>query len=97
MDLHRPGIDQVVLPCPKCREEMRRVPDILYVWWDSGVASSASLGYPARDDEVRRWWPDDWIVEGPGQPRGLFNSQLAAAGFAFHRAPCDSGLVHRWV
>src|SRR5439155_677707 len=42
MDLHRPGIDQIVLPCPKCREEMRRVPDILDVWWDSGVASWAS-------------------------------------------------------
>src|SRR5947199_341989 len=36
MDLHRPGIDRVVLPCPKCREEMRRVPDILDVWWVNG-------------------------------------------------------------
>src|SRR6267143_1459847 len=35
MDLHRPGIDQVVLPCPKCQADMRRIPDILDVWWDS--------------------------------------------------------------
>src|SRR5437773_2639166 len=96
-DLHRPGIDQVVLPCPKCREEMRRVPDILDVWWDSGVASWASLGYPARDDEFRRWWPMDWIVEGPDQTRGWFNSQLAAGVVAFDRAPYDSVLMHGWV
>src|SRR5437016_5193177 len=97
MDLHRPGIDQVVLPCPKCREEMRRVPDILDVWWDSGVASWASLGYPGRDDEFRRWWPEDWIVEGPDQTRGWFNSQLAAGVVAFDRAPYDSVLMHGWV
>jgi len=97
MDLHRPGIDQVVLPCPKCREEMRRVPDILDVWWDSGVASWASLGSPARDDEFRRWWPMDWIVEGPDQTRGWFNSQLAAGVVAFDRAPYDSVLMHGWV
>jgi isoleucyl-tRNA synthetase len=97
MDLHRPGIDQVVLPCPKCREEMRRVPDILDVWWDSGVASWASLGYPARDDEFRRWWPQDWIVEGPDQTRGWFNSQLAAGVVAFDRAPYESVLMHGWV
>src|SRR5437660_1751086 len=97
MDLHRPGIDQVVLPCPECREEMRRVPDILDVWWDSGVASWASLGYPGRDDEFRRWWPEDWIVEGPDQTRGWFNSQLAAGVVAFDRAPYDSVLMHGWV
>src|SRR5438093_640154 len=97
MDLHRPGIDRVVLPCPRCREEMRRVPDILDVWWDSGVASWASLGYPARDDEFRRWWPEDWIVEGPDQTRGWFNSQLAAGVVAFDRAPYDSVLMHGWV
>src|SRR5437879_2014888 len=97
MDLHRPGIDQVVLPCPKCREEMRRVPDILCVWWASGVASWASLGYPARADEFRRWWPMDWIVEGPDQTRGWFNSQLAASVVAFDRAPYDSVLMHGWV
>src|SRR5256886_5881164 len=97
MDLHRPGIDQVVLPCPKCREEMRRVPDILAVWWARGGASGASRGYPARDDEFRGWWPEDWIVEGPDQTRGWFNSQLAAGVVAFDRAPYDSVLMHGWV
>src|SRR3989442_12046744 len=78
MDLHRPGIDRVTLPCEKCDGEMHRVPDVVDVWFDSGVSSWASLGYPGRDDEFKRWWPQDWIVEGPDQTRGWFNSQLAA-------------------
>jgi len=97
MDLHRPGIDRVVLPCEKCDGEMRRVPDTVDVWFDSGVSSWASLGYPAREDEFRRWWPQDWIVEGPDQTRGWFNSQLAAGVVAFDRAPYDQVLMHGWV
>src|SRR3989454_938499 len=97
MDLHRPGIDRIALPCEKCDGEMRRVPDTVDVWFDSGVSSWASLGYPARDDEFRRWWPQDWIVEGPDQTRGWFNSQLAAGVVAFDRAPYDQVLMHGWV
>ena len=97
MDLHRPGIDSVTLPCRNCDGTMSRIRDILDVWFDSGVASWASLGYPAREDEFKRWWPEDWIVEGPDQTRGWFNSQLAAGVVAFDRAPYDSVLMHGWV
>ncbi len=97
MDLHRPWIDAVVLPCDKCGGEMRRIKDVLDVWWDSGVASWASLGYPAREDEFKRWWPVKWIVEGPDQTRGWFSSQLAAGVVAFGRAPYDEVLMHGWV
>src|SRR5256712_6001362 len=97
MDLHRPGIDRVTLPCEKCDGEMHRVPDVVDVWFESGVASWASLGYPGRDDEFKRWWPQDWIVEGPDQTRGWFNSQLAAGVVAFDRAPYDRVLLHGWV
>ena len=97
MDLHRPGIDAVTLPCEACGGEMRRIKDVLDVWFDSGVASWASLGYPAREDEFKRWWPAEWIVEGPDQTRGWFNSQLAAGVVAFDRAPYDAVLMHGWV
>src|SRR2546426_9028246 len=96
MDLHRPGIDRVTLPCEKCDGEMHRVPDVVDVWFDSGVSSWASLGYPGRDDEFKRWWPQDCIVEGPDQTRGWFNSQLAAGGVAVDRAPYGRVLLHRW-
>ena len=97
MDLHRPWIDSVALRCQDCGSDMTRIKDVLDVWFDSGVASWASLGYPAQDAEFRRWWPMDWIVEGPDQTRGWFNSQLAAGVVAFDRAPYDSVTMHGWV
>ena len=97
MDLHRPWIDGVALGCQNCGADMTRIKDVLDVWFDSGVASWASLGYPADDAEFRRWWPMDWIVEGPDQTRGWFNSQLAAAVVAFDRAPYDAVMMHGWV
>ncbi len=97
MDLHRPWIDAVTLPCDKCGAETQRVKDVLDVWFDSGVASWASLGYPAREDEFKRWWPAKWIVEGPDQTRGWFSSQLAEGVIVFDRAPYDSVLLHGWV
>ncbi len=97
MDLHRPWIDAVTLPCEACSGTMSRIKDVLDVWFDSGVASWASLGYPSREDEFKRWWPARWIVEGPDQTRGWFNSQLAAGVVAFDRAPYDSVMMHGWV
>lgn len=97
MDLHRPHIDGVTLPCDKCGGVMRRVKDVLDVWFESGVATWASLGYPGTQDEFQRWWPADWIVEGPDQTRGWFSSQLAMGVVAFDRAPYDAVLVHGWV
>ena len=97
MDLHRPWIDNVLLACPKCGGDMARVKDIDDVWFESGVASWASLGYPAREAEFRRWWPARWIVEGPDQTRGWFASQLALGVVAFDRAPYESVLMHGWV
>ena len=76
---------------------MSRVKDILDVWFDSGVSSWAQLGYPRRQDEFKRWWPEDWIVEGPDQTRGWFNSQLTAGVVAFGRSPFESVLMHGWV
>ncbi len=97
MDLHRPRIDEVVLPCPKCGFNMARVKDVLDVWFDSGVASWAPLGYPASESEWRRWWPAKWIVEGPDQTRGWFHSQMCAGLITFDRAPYDSVTMHGWV
>jgi isoleucyl-tRNA synthetase len=97
MDLHRPWIDAVRLRCEECGERMSRVPDILDVWFDSAVASWASLGYPKRAEEFEQWWPCRWIVEAHDQTRGWFYSQLGAGVVAFDRCPYDSVLMHGWV
>jgi isoleucyl-tRNA synthetase len=83
-DLHRPWIDEVTLPC-KCGGELRRVPDVLDVWLDSGAAPWAALQYPARKD-WERYGAMDFIIEGKDQIRGWFNS-LMALGMASQGRP----------
>ena len=97
MDIHRPWIDNVTFKCPKCGRTMHRVPDILDVWFDSGVAAWASLGYPARRDEYDTWWPPRFIVEAHDQTRGWFYSQLGAGVMSMDKAPYDEVMMHAWM
>ena len=97
MDTHRPWIDGVTFTCPKCGKTMHRVPDVLDVWFDSGVAAWAALGYPHKKDEFDKWWPPKFIVEAHDQTRGWFYSQLGAGVISFDRAPYDEVMMHGWV
>lgn len=92
-DPHRPWVDQVEIPC-SCGGVMRRVEDIFDVWFDSAVASWATLGFPGRKDDFERLWPADFITEGQDQTRGWFYSQLGASVIAFGKAPYRSVLMH---
>ncbi|HXZ24487.1 MAG TPA: isoleucine--tRNA ligase [Methanomassiliicoccales archaeon] len=97
MELHRPWIDSVTFKCQHCGGAMKRVPDVLDVWFDSGVASWAQLGFPRSRTEFDKWWPTKWITEAHDQTRGWFYSQLAAGCIAFDRAPYEAVLMHGWV
>lgn len=97
MELHRPWIDAVTFKCPHCSKQMKRVPDVLDVWFDSGVATWAQLGFPKSREEFDKWWPCKWITEAHDQTRGWFYSQLAAGCIAFDRAPYEAVLMHGWV
>ncbi|WP_440059262.1 isoleucine--tRNA ligase [Thermogladius sp. 4427co] len=91
-DLHRPWIDNVKLKCPVCGREMRRVPDVVDVWLDSGISFYASRGHPSvlsPDDVVV-----DFIVEGHDQIRGWFFSLLRSGVIGFGKAPYKTVLVH---
>jgi len=92
-DPHRPWVDGVEIPCP-CGGTMHRVEDIFDVWFDSAVASWATLGFPAKKDDFERLWPAEFITEGQDQTRGWFYSQLGASVIAFGRAPYRSVLMH---
>ncbi|MEM1779753.1 MAG: isoleucine--tRNA ligase [Desulfurococcaceae archaeon] len=94
-ELHRPWIDQVVLKCPICGHQMRRVPDVMDVWFDSGVAFYASKGHPdelGSSDIVM-----DFITEGHDQTRGWFFSLLRAGVLGFNIAPYKVVLVHGFM
>ena len=73
-DPHRPYVDAITIPAPAA--EMRRVDDIFDVWFDSAVASWATLGFPREREAFDRLWPADFITEGQDQTRGWFYSQL---------------------
>ncbi|MHB8586611.1 MAG: isoleucine--tRNA ligase [Thermoplasmatota archaeon] len=96
-ELHRPWIDDVLLRCKQCGDDMRRVPDVLDVWFDSAVASWSELGFPEETKEFEKWFPADFIVEGLDQTRGWFYSQLAAGVASHGRVPYESVLMHGWV
>ena len=96
-DFHKPHIDKVTLKCEKCGGKMKRVPDVLDVWFDSGVCSWASIGYPRDKKPWKELWPSDLNLEGPDQIRGWWNSELITSVITFDRAPFKNILFHGFV
>jgi isoleucyl-tRNA synthetase len=86
-DVHRPFIDEVVLTCEECGGEMRRVPDLIDVWWDSGCMPFAQWHAPFENEELfRERYPADYICEALDQTRGWFYSLLAVSVMLFGEA-----------
>ncbi len=80
LELHRPYVDDVVLTCPDCAGEMRRVPEVIDAWFDSGSMPFAQWHYPFENVETfRERFPADYICEAIDQTRGWFYSLLAVA------------------
>ncbi|MFH1623356.1 MAG: isoleucine--tRNA ligase [Candidatus Aenigmatarchaeota archaeon] len=96
-DLHKPYIDRITIRCAKCGGTMHRVPDVLDVWFDSGAAPWASLGYPSNKQPFEKLWPVDFILEGPDQIRGWWNSLMINGVMTFGRRPFDNVLFHGFV
>jgi len=94
--LHMPWVDKVTFKC-QCGGVMRRVPDVLVGWFDSGIASFASLGHPSLGQETKYWWPVDFIVEGRDQISGWFFSLLKAGILAFGETPYRTVLMHGFL
>ncbi len=84
MDLHRPFIDTVTLPCEKCDGVMKRVPEVLDTWFDSGSMPFAQRGHPrSGTKEFEETFPADFISEAMDQTRGWFYSLLAISTLLF--------------
>ncbi len=93
IELHRPYVDEITIPC-KCGGTMHRVEDVFDVWFDSAVASWATLRFPHSTELFDQHWPSDFITEGHDQTRGWFYSQLGASMVAFGKAPYKDVLMH---
>jgi len=86
-DPHRPFVDDVAFPCAECGGEMRRVPEVIDVWFDSGAMPFAQYGAPhAGMDQFEARFPADFICEALDQTRGWFYSLLAVSTLMFDRS-----------
>jgi isoleucyl-tRNA synthetase len=97
-DLHRPGIDQLVRPNPDDptgQSVMRRIPDVLDVWFDSGSMPYGQVHYPFENaDWFEHHYPGDFIVEYIGQTRGWFYTMHVLATALFDRPAFRNCLCH---
>jgi isoleucyl-tRNA synthetase len=93
-DLHRPYIDEVELECDECGGSMHRIPDVLDVWFDSGVAPWASLKHPEVDFTFEEEGPVDLEEEGFDQIRGWWNSQFITSIMTHDTRPFDNVVYH---
>lgn len=84
--VHKPWIDQVTFGCSKCDATMRRVPEVIDCWFDSGCMPFAQLGYPHVEGskaEFERAFPADFISEAIDQTRGWFYSLMMISNLIF--------------
>ena len=94
IELHRPYIDGVTIKCPKCGKEMRRVPEVIDCWFDSGAMPFAQHHYPFENKELfEQQFPADFISEAVDQTRGWFYSLLAISTLIFNKAPYKNVIV----
>ncbi len=94
IELHRPYIDGVTIRCPKCGKEMRRVPEVIDCWFDSGAMPFAQHHYPFENQDVfEQQFPADFISEAVDQTRGWFYSLLAISTLIFNKAPYKNVIV----
>jgi isoleucyl-tRNA synthetase len=97
-DLHRPYIDRVTLPCEKCGGVMRRVPDLIDVWFDSGSMPMAQFHYPFENVETfKARFPADFISEAVDQTRGWFFSLLAISTMLFDEPAFKNAVTYHHV
>jgi len=94
IELHRPYIDEVTIPCPECGKDMRRTPEVLDAWFDSGSMPFAQHHYPFENQEkFEAQFPADFISEAVDQTRGWFYSLLAISTLIFNKAPYKNVIV----
>ena len=94
VELHRPYIDEVTFPCPECGKTMKRVPEVLDCWFDSGAMPFAQHHYPFENKEVfEQQFPAQFISEAVDQTRGWFHSLMAESTLLFNKAPYENVIV----
>ena len=94
IELHRPYLDNLVCKCPKCGGKMKRTPEVIDCWFDSGSMPFAQYHYPFENKEVfEKTFPADFISEAVDQTRGWFYTLLVINTILFGKAPFKNCIV----
>ena len=94
IELHRPYIDAVTIRCPKCGKQMKRVPEVIDCWFDSGAMPFAQHHYPFENKDLfEQQFPAQFISEAVDQTRGWFHSLMAESTLLFNKAPYENVIV----
>ncbi len=91
--LHRPAIDDITFSCDSCGGVMHRIKDVFDVWFDSGVAHTASLSA----EEFNNMYSKAFITEGPDQIRGWFATLMKTGVAAYGKSPFNTIVMQGWV
>ena len=94
VELHRPYIDAVTYKCPHCGKTMRRIPEVMDCWFDSGAMPYAQHHYPFENKDLfEQQFPAEFISEAVDQTRGWFYSLMAESTLLFNKAPYKNVIV----
>jgi len=94
LDLHKPMIDEVTFECSKCKGTMKRTPEVIDCWFDTGSMPYAQFHYPFENKEYfKDMFPAEFISEGVDQTRGWFYSLLAISAFLFDQPAYKNVIV----
>ncbi len=94
VELHRPYIDEIICNCPECGKSMKRVPEVIDCWFDSGAMPFAQHHYPFENKELfESQFPAQFISEAVDQTRGWFYSLMAESTLLFNKAPYENVIV----
>lgn len=94
IELHRPYLDGLTCKCPKCGGKMKRTPEVIDCWFDSGSMPFAQYHYPFENEDLfRETFPADFISEAVDQTRGWFYVLLVINTILFGKAPFKNCIV----
>ncbi|MGF7108382.1 isoleucine--tRNA ligase [Treponema pedis] len=97
-DLHKHFVDKITIPCKKCSGTMRRVPEVLDCWFESGSMPYAQQHYPFENKEIfEKNFPADFISEGLDQTRGWFYTLTVLAAALFDKPAFKNCIVNGLV
>jgi len=97
-DIHKHFVDEVTIPCPKCKKAMKRIPEVLDCWFESGSMPYGQQHYPFENREkFEAAFPADFIAEGIDQTRGWFYTLSVLSTALFDKPPFKNVIVNGLV